>query len=329
VTHLGIHQIRNGAGVENQTLDDRTDPLDCVILGAGPAGLTALTYLARFHRRAVALGAAGPRARLLLIDRSYNLPGYPDGIPGDVLLRRLREQAEENGGQVLDPVAWRVEGQRGDFTVHRADAPPLRARSVLLAMGVCDREPDIPGIGSHIGRFVRYCPVCDGYEHTGQRLGILGSGPAVARHALFLRTFSDRIVVFLHGASPDSLGRHGPMLERRGIPVYPPRIVRILEGRPDSESDDSGCGVALADGSEHPLAVLYSALGCDANLDPVRHLDLKLDDEGYVVTDINQQTSVPGIYAAGDIVSNINQISVAFGQATVAATRIHNCLDDE
>jgi thioredoxin reductase (NADPH) len=305
------------------------DPLDCVILGAGPAGLAALTYLTRFHRRAVALGAAGPRPRLLLIDRSYNLPGYPEGIPGDVLLRRLREQAEEFQGQVLDTVARRVEGREGDFTVHLAQGEPLRARTVLLAMGVRDREPDIPGIGPHIGHFVRYCPVCDGYEHTGQRLGIVGSGPSLVRHALFLRTFSDRIIVFLHGESAESLGRRGPMLERRGISVYPPRIVRILEGHPASESDDPGCGVALEDGSEHPLAVLYSALGCIVNLDPVRHLELKLDEEGYVLTDTNQQTSAAGIYAAGDLVSDINQISVAFGQAAIAATRIHNCLDTD
>jgi thioredoxin reductase (NADPH) len=312
-----------------QTFPESADPLDCAILGAGPAGLTALTYLARFHRRAVALGGAGPRPRLLLIDRSYNLPGYPDGISGIALLRRLREQAEEMGGRVLDTIARRVEGERGDFTIHLADGSPLRARAVLLAMGVCDRQPDIPGIEPHIGHFVRYCPVCDGYEHTGKRLGILGHGPAVARHALFLRTFSDRIAVFLHGASPETLGRYRTTLDRRGIPVYPPRVVRILEDGENPESDHPGCGVALADGTEHPLAVLYGALGCDVNLDPVRHLGLKLDHEGYVLVDINQQTSLPGLYAAGDLVSDINQISVAFGQAAVAAVRLHNSLDDE
>ncbi|HVF09968.1 MAG TPA: hypothetical protein VNA16_04150, partial [Abditibacteriaceae bacterium] len=81
------------------------DLLDCVIAGAGPAGLTALTYLARFHRRAVALGGSGPRPRILLIDRSYNLPGYPEGIPGAALMRRLREQAEEMGGAVRETIA--------------------------------------------------------------------------------------------------------------------------------------------------------------------------------------------------------------------------------
>jgi thioredoxin reductase (NADPH) len=307
---------------------EEEQPLDCVILGAGPAGLTALTYLARFHRRAVALGGRGPRPRLLLIDRTYNLPGYPDGISGAGLLRRLREQAEEHDGRILDTVAHRVDGQRGDFTVHVTDGPPMRARAVLLAMGVCDRQPDIPGVERHVGHFVRYCPVCDGYEHTGKRLGILGDGGSVARHALFLRTFSDRIAVFLHGQSPDTLGRYRPMLDRRGIAVYEPKVVRILEGD-HPESDHPGCGVALADGSEHPLGVLYGALGCEVNLDPVRHLDLKLDDEGYVLVDVNQQTSIPGLYAAGDLVSDISQISVAFGQAAVAAVRIHNSLDDE
>src|SRR5207249_1301394 len=103
------------------------------------------------------------------------------------------------------------------------------ARKVLLAMGVCDREPDIPGIAPHVGHFLRYCPICDGYEHTGKRLGILGSGPSVARHALFLRAFSDRITVFLQGECSGSLGRYAEALERRGISVYSPRVVRIME----------------------------------------------------------------------------------------------------
>ncbi|MBV9469775.1 MAG: hypothetical protein JOZ57_11085, partial [Abitibacteriaceae bacterium] len=109
------------------------DLLDSVIVGAGPAGLTALTYLARFHRRAVALGGAGPRPRLLLIDHTYNLPGYPDGVAGSVILHRLREQAEEMGGTILDTVATKVEGQNGDFTIHLQDGAPLHARTVILA----------------------------------------------------------------------------------------------------------------------------------------------------------------------------------------------------
>jgi thioredoxin reductase (NADPH) len=200
---------------------------------------------------------------------------------------------------------------------------------VILAMGVCDRRPDIPGVGGHEGRFVRYRPVRDGYEHRGKQLGILGWGPSVARHALFLRTFSDRIAVFLHGPGPETLGRCAGVLDRRGIAVHATRVVEILEAGGDDASDLVGCGVRLEDGSEHPLSVLYSALGCDVNLAPVRDLGLKLDEEGYVLTDAHQETHVRGIYAAGDLVSDINLISVAFGQATVAAVRLHSALDNE
>lgn len=307
---------------------DQAELLDAVIVGTGPAGLTALTYLARFHRRVVALGGNGPRSRTLLIDRTYNLPGYPDGISGNGLLQRLREQAEEMGGEILPALAERVDGSNGSFTVQVAGGPPLRAKKILLAMGVHDRQPEIPGIEKHLGRFLRYCPVCDGYEHMGKRMGIIGSGPSVARHALFLRTFSDRITIFLHGEPEESLGKYAGRLRARGIPVVVPRILGIMEGE-NPEALHPGSGVCLEEGSEYPLEVLYSALGCDVNLHPVRHLALKLDDEGYVITDCRQETSVPGIYAAGDLVSNINQISVAFGQAAIAAVEMHNAIGEE
>lgn len=205
-----------------------SEPFDAVIVGAGPAGLTALTYLARFHRRAVALGGEGPTPRLLLIDRTYNLPGYPDGVAGSVMLRRLREQAEEMGGEVVDTVARRIDGENGAFSVEVEEGAPLRARKLILAMGVRDREPDIPGIKAHVGRFLRYCPVCDGFEHTGKQLGVLGCGPVVARHALFLRSFSEHISVFLHGEPPACLGRYAGSLAARGIAVHSPRVIRIL-----------------------------------------------------------------------------------------------------
>lgn len=304
--------------------------LDCVVVGAGPAGLTALEYLARFHRSAVAIGAGGPRPRLTWIDRTYNLPGYPEGVPGSVLLARLRVQAEAMGGRVLAPIATRIEGENGNFRVTLQDETELRARKIILAMGVRDRMPDIPDVEKHIGHFVRFCPVCDGYEHSAKNMGIVGSGPSVARHALFLQTFSNRITIFLHGREAASLGRYRKTLDERGIAVCESRIERIAEGaKEEGQTDYIGNGVCLEDGSYHELAVLYGALGCDLHLESVEHLNLEKDEDGYLIANINQETSVPGIYAAGDIVSQINQISVAFGQATIAAVRIHNALDDE
>jgi thioredoxin reductase (NADPH) len=307
-----------------------SERLDCVIVGAGPAGLTALEYLARFHRHAVVLGASGRKPRLLLIDRTYNLPGYPEGIPGRVLLHRLREQAEAMGGSVCDQMAERVEGRDGDFRVLLNDGSTLHARKIILAMGVRDRRPDIPNAPAHEGRFLRYCPVCDGYEHTARHLGIVGSGGSVARHALFLQTFSNRISIFLHGQSAEHLGRYREVLAKNNIEVHEPRITQILEGPPQQgETNYVGCGVRLEDGTEHKFGVLYGALGCDLHLEPVENLGIKRDDDGYILTDLNQETNVKGVYAAGDLTSQINQIAVAFGQATIAAVRIHNALDDE
>jgi len=299
---------------------------DCIILGAGPAGLSALTYLVRFHRSALALGGAGPKPRCSLIDRTYNLPGYPDGVTGVNLLKRLRDQAEEFGGEVWSQTAEDVSGNNGDFHVELSDGQTLRARKIILAMGVRDRAPSLEALREHEGHFLRYCPVCDGYEHTGRQLGIIGSGGSVARHALFLKTFSNDISIFLDGRDAN-FGRYEKILRDKEISYHQPRIVDVMIDD-DPAAEYRGAGVCLEDGSAHPLGVLYSNLGCDLHFEPVRGLNLKLDEDKYILTDINQETSVPGIYAAGDVTSQINQISVAFGQAAIAAVRVHNSLDD-
>jgi thioredoxin reductase (NADPH) len=119
-----------------------------------------------------------------------------------------------------------------------------------------------------------------------------------------------------------------PRLQECHINVYEPRVEEILQAR-DAEGAIEGAGVRLADGSEHALTVLYGGLGCKPNLEPARSLGLKLDCDGYVIADANAETSVSGIYAAGDISSDLNQISVAFGEAATAAVRIHNRLADD
>lgn len=310
--------------------NDSDQLLDCAIIGAGPAGLTALTYLTRFHRRVVALGAVQQNSRVHLIDRSHNVPSYRDGIRGAELIDNLREQAQQVGGDVRESLAEKVEGGNNGFTVHLDEGELLRARKLILCMGIKDRRLAIPGWEKYEGNFLRYCPVCDGYEHTGKQLGLLGSGPTVARHAIFLRTFSTHVSVFLNGERRTSLGDYAATLARKNIAVHEPRVVGFLESNDQTKHlMHHACGICLEDGSRHELDVFYSALGCDMQLSPVRHLGLKLDDEGYIVTDIAQKTNIPGIYAAGDITSQLNQISIAFGQATVAAINVHNELDEE
>jgi thioredoxin reductase (NADPH) len=169
---------------EPQPASQRQEQLDCVILGAGPAGLTALEYLARFHRRVVALGASGRKPRLLFIDRTYNLPGYPEGIPGPVLLHRLREQAESMGGAVCNQIAERIEGENGNFEYSERRLDAARAQDYS-----CDgRARSLPRYSqrtAHEGKFPALLPGLRRLRTHGQASGILGSGGSVARHALF------------------------------------------------------------------------------------------------------------------------------------------------
>ena len=182
-----------------------TDILDCVVIGAGPAGLTAAIYLARFCRDFVVIESGGSRAAW--IPRSHNHPGFPDGVPGTTLLSRMRKQAEKYGADVrpgrveaLTPLksGFRVETERETF----------RSRTVILATGVIDNAPEIPGLERGVeDGLVRICPICDGYEVMGQSVGVIGRDDHCAREAIFIRTWSDD-VTFIHveglGISPES-----------------------------------------------------------------------------------------------------------------------------
>src|SRR5690606_2505923 len=169
---------------------------DCLIVGAGPAGLVAATYLARFRRRIAVVDAGGSRARW--IPTSHNCPGFPLGVSGDTLLQRLREQAGSFG---VDIVRGRIVSlQRGgDGFVARDDAGRAwHAATVILATGIVDRLPQVEGGDAAVEAAVeagvlRLCAVCDGYEATDERIGVLGPAADASRHADFLRTFSRRV----------------------------------------------------------------------------------------------------------------------------------------
>jgi thioredoxin reductase (NADPH) len=290
---------------------------DCLIIGGGPAGLTAATYLARFRRRVVVVDEGNSRASLIPV--SHNYPGY-HGISGVDLLRVLRGQAEEYGAALL---AGRVTGltpaEEAGFLAD-AGGREIEARTVLIATGVHDRSPDMPGLASAVkSGTLRYCPICDGFEATDQRIGVLGTVGSAAKKALFMRTYSADVTLLLTDLPGD--GDDGKIAALRDGGVQISRTaVR------DIDKDGERVVVHLADGGTCELDVLYPALGCDVRSGLAAKLGARTDETGYLVVDQHQQTGVPGLLAAGDIVSDLNQISVAVGHAAVAATAIHNGL---
>lgn len=275
--------------------------LDCLVVGGGPAGLTAALYLGRFRRRVLLVDGGDSRA--LWIDRSHNVPGFPDGIPGRALLALLRRQLDGVDVGVLHAEVASLARAPGGFAA-RIGARTWPARTVLLATGVVDEQPALPGVGAVRERgLLRQCPVCDGHEHRGQRIGVLGDGAHAAREADFLRHFSP----------------HVQQLPLAGAP-HAARSLVPAEG--------GGVRVQCADGRERHFDVLYGALGVKARTQLVQGLAVQTDARGAIVVDAHCRTGEPGLYAAGDVVSALDQIAVATGHGAIAAVDIHNALRD-
>ncbi|KQW83060.1 NAD(P)/FAD-dependent oxidoreductase [Brevundimonas sp. Root1279] len=290
------------------------DP-EVLIIGAGPAGLTAATYLARFRRRVLVADAGAPRA--CWIPLSHNMPGFPQGITGDAILRRMTEQALEYDAVIEGGVVETLT-QDGDGFAATLNGRTVRVRAVLLATGVIDHHPNLPGVERAIERaLVRICPICDGYEATDKAVAVIGEDDKGVREAAFLRTYSDRVTL-IHVGPAEALTANGE-LERLGIELIRAPIDNVqLEG-------DRVTALSWG-GTFRTFDLVYSALGTSPNAELAEGLGARIGEDGRLYVDAHQQTSIKMLYAAGDVVRGLNQIAVAGAEAAVAATAIHNCL---
>jgi thioredoxin reductase (NADPH) len=293
--------------------------LDCLIIGAGPAGLTAAVYLARFHLslRVVDEG----RSRASWIPCSRNVPGFPDGISGDELLGRMRAQAEKYGTAFTRGRVTRLERFDGGFEAEWGEGS-ARARTVLLATGVRNRRPDMDEElhDEALARgLIRYCPICDGYEVTDRKVGVIGSGSLGVAEAVFLRGYTADVTLI----APDKAHRLAPddqqKLREHGITT--------VDGPARGVALHQDCIVVHTAEGHHAFDSLYPALGSDMHTELAEQIGVALSaDTGSIVVDSHQRASVPGVYAAGDVVLGLDQISHAVGEGGVAATTIRNDL---
>ncbi|HYG25493.1 MAG TPA: NAD(P)/FAD-dependent oxidoreductase [Caulobacteraceae bacterium] len=292
--------------------------LDAVVIGAGPAGLTAGVYLGRYRRNFLIVDGGDPRAGWIPITR--NCPGFPDGIKGTDLLARLRQQGEKYGARIISGRAERLEETTEGFIVHLEDGQ-LRARSVLLATGVKDNEPKLGDVFDAVQRkLIRICPICDGYETIGQSVGIVGSSEKGAREAVFMRTYSDQVTL-IHVGEPQTLPEEDRLeLAKAGIDVVETHIGAV------HIEDDRITAFDFEDGVKRQFDVVYSALGTTPRSRLAEELGAEVDEVGSLRVNSHQMTSVDGLYAAGDLVRGLNQITVAEAEAAIAATGIHNRL---
>jgi thioredoxin reductase (NADPH) len=295
---------------------------DCIIIGAGPAGLTAAIYLARYHLSIRLFDSGDSRAALIPCTR--NLAGFPDGIAGKDLLDRMQRQAHEFGATREEKRVEHLARIAGGCTVG-TDAGAYRSRTILIATGVMYLPP--PGMAEALHKdalvrgLLRYCPVCDGYEVTDRRVGVIGSGEHGTREAEFLRGYTANVTLI----SP--LDRHDLDAEcRRRLDEAG---IAVAEGP---------CGGYTIDGERLALTTaegrlafdsVYPALGVHVRSELAVAAGAKATQDGCLEVDDHLETTVSGLFAAGDVVIGLDQISHAMGQAGVAATTIRNYLAKE
>jgi thioredoxin reductase (NADPH) len=295
--------------------------LDCLIVGGGPAGLTAALYLARFNRRFLLVDSGASRAAW--IPSSHNFPVFSDGVGGVEMLKRQREHVARYG---VAPVAGTVCDLRqdGDVFVARVvelagKAREVRAQKVLLATGALDVEPDLPDVADALRRgLVRYCPICDGYEARGQKVAVIGFGDRGLGEASFVaRTYSHDVTLLTLGRTMEVTPAVQAKLDAHAIKLIAAPIEAL-------EVEGDRITAVRAGGAAHRFETLYSALGLTVRSGLAVALGAAHDENGALKVDAHCETSVRGLYAAGDTVVGLNQIVVAMAHAAVAATAIHN-----
>jgi thioredoxin reductase len=287
---------------------------DVVIAGGGPAGLAAALNLGRARRRVLLLDS-GPRRNA----RADHLHAFVtrDGTPPAEFRRIGREQLQPYAGvEVRDVGLARIQGERDDFDVGIETGERVRARRILLCTGMVDELPDIEGWREAWGRSIFICPYCHGWEVQDRAFGFLAPSADLLEFALLLRSWSGEVVALTDGRFPVSAEAEA-RLQRAGVRLEQRRIARLEapEGRL--------ARVELHDGPPLPLDVLF-ARPPQRQVALVRSLGLALDAGGYVRVDEQRQTSIPGVYAGGDLVTPQQAAILAAASGVQAAGALNH-----
>ncbi|HEY0014667.1 MAG TPA: NAD(P)/FAD-dependent oxidoreductase [Longimicrobium sp.] len=293
---------------------------DVVVIGGGPAGLSGALWLARYRRTVRVFDAEDPRNAATWAVHGY--PGLPEISPQE-LRETLRMQAKDAGAEYEAAVVLSVEGREDDFRVTLEDGRVFGARRLLLATGLKDIVPEIPGLEQFYGTSIWHCPDCDGPSVRDCKVGVIGWGRQIAAYCMYMLTFTEKITVLTHGHPPDMEQKARDALQRWNIPVRED-VIDCLEGEGgrlrravfhDGGTEDfDAMFFHIASG---PGASFAADIGCDA------------DEDGILEIDKDHLTTVPGVYAAGDIVPGSRLAIRAAAEGVRAAVGIHKSLIGE
>jgi thioredoxin reductase (NADPH) len=292
---------------------------DIAIIGAGPAGLTAGLYAGRGGLRAAIIEKMMAGGLVANTERIDNYPGFPEGVSGFDLAQKMQAQAVKFGAQIISDEAHTIAVEPRSFTVTLASKTQLKAKALIIATGAYPRALGVPGEKDLLGKGVSYCAVCDGAFFKGQDVAVIGGGDSAVQEAVYLAGLCSQVTV-VHRRSAlraaESLQRIAFKNEK--ISFLWNKAVTAITG------DKLVDGLRVMDKETMkeevlPVSGVFIYVGYHPNSGVVKDL-VKLDENGYVITDQNLMTGVPGIFAAGDVRQKlVCQISAAVGDGATAA----------
>jgi thioredoxin reductase len=288
---------------------------DVLVVGGGAAGLNAALVLLRARRTVVLVDAGGPRNAAAAYMHGFL---SRDGMPPADLLSAGRAEVASYGGNLIDDT---VVGIEPGFDVRLASGSQLRARRVVVATGLRDELPDIPGVRERWGRDLLHCPYCHGYEVRDQPLGVLGGTSDAVQHALLIRQWSPDVTLFPH---TDAVGpEQRELLIARGIRIVEGTVARLVVG------NDQLQGVELSDGTVVARTAVFVRPRFVPNAGLLTSLGCAVDENGWVVHDPVGHTSVAGVWVAGNAADPRAHVINAAGQGSAAAIALNADLVEE
>jgi thioredoxin reductase (NADPH) len=291
-----------------------------VILGTGPAGLTAAIYAARAELAPIVLKGDQPGGQVTITDALENYPGFPEGISGFELYQAMEKQAIRFGAQIISDTAVAVDFKNQPFKIKTREQP-LEAKTVIIATGSDPRKLNIPGEKEYIGKGVSYCATCDGFFFKGKKVVVVGGGDSAVEEGLFLTRFASSVTI-IHRR--DRLRAHAHLQNRATTNekmnfIWDSVVTEVL-----GSSQSGVTGVRLKNVKTEEATTLatdgvFVFIGHIPNTQIFKD-QLDLDESGIIITDRRQHTNVPGVFAAGDVQdSNYRQAVTSAGAGCIAA----------
>jgi thioredoxin reductase (NADPH) len=301
---------------------------DVIIIGAGAAGLTAAQYGARANLNTLLLEELAAGGQCLIIDNLENYPGFPEPLPGIELSQKFEEQARNFGADIQTSSVHSVSKKGKLFTVE-TDNGPLTSPVVIVATGAKHKKLGIPGEAEFSGRGVSYCATCDGPFFKGKRMLVAGGGDAACDEAMFLAMLTDQVIM-VHRR--DRFRAQRSLAERTlknpNIEVRWNTEAKVIRGNGKVEEV-----VLLRNDKnetyEEKVDAVFVFIGSIPQTEIIKNLDVRMDETGYIITNQRMETSVPGLYAIGDVrATPFRQLVVAAGEGAIAAHVASQYIDE-